>query len=434
MGYISTINTVFSILFSIVGLFYAHFIIFALVGFFHKKKFKPAKEKHTYGIVVAARNEANVIGNLIKSIRQTNYPQDKLKIFVCAHNCTDNTYEVCSSLGVNVFKYDNENEKTKGYALKYLFSKIKENGLDEGIEGYHIFDADNILTSEYFNKMNDAFEATGEKNIITSFRNSKNFSSNIISGLYGIYFVLGCDFEMRGRTALGCSTRVSGTGYLINKDVVKDGWNYVTLTEDWELTADQIIANNKVVYCDEAEMFDEQPTDFKIMWRQRVRWSKGHLLVCNTRLKDLLNNLFTTKSRKQRKGSTYDLIANILPFCLILTALTVLQLILTLLAPAFTSMSFGAALLIWLKSFGMTCLTTAIGGFISAILVFIAEHKRIVGVSFGKKLLLILIWPLFLAIQFAIDVAALFQRNLAWKTIPHKDITSIEDINRIQSK
>ena len=32
MGYISTINTIFGILFSVVGLFYAHFIIFAIVG------------------------------------------------------------------------------------------------------------------------------------------------------------------------------------------------------------------------------------------------------------------------------------------------------------------------------------------------------------------------------------------------------------------
>ncbi len=430
MAYISTVNTIFSIIFTITGLFYAHFVIFAIAGLFFKKKFKKAKVQHTYGIVVAARNEEKVIGNLVKSIRSANYPQEKLKIFVIAHNCTDNTYQVCKDLGVNVFEYNNENEKTKGYALKYLFEQIKQNGLDEGIEGYHVFDADNLVGAEYFNKMNDAFEATDKQSIISSFRNSKNFGSNVISGLYGIYFMLGCKFEMLGRSVVGCSTRVSGTGYLFNKDVVKDGWNYVTLTEDWELTADQILQHHKIVYCDEAELFDEQPTSFKIMWRQRVRWSKGHLLVCTTRLKDLLKNLFTTNSRKQLKGSTYDYVANILPFCLILTFFTVLQLIVTLFAPAFTNVSFGFALLSWIKSFGLTCLTAYIGGLISAILVFVCERKRIYNVSFGKKILLTLIWPLFLGMQFIIDVVALFQKNLGWKTIPHEDNTAIEDLTK----
>lgn len=43
-------------------------------------------------------------------------------------------------------------------------------------EGYFIFDADNLLKSDYISKMNDAFDS-GEK-IITSYRNTKNFDEN----------------------------------------------------------------------------------------------------------------------------------------------------------------------------------------------------------------------------------------------------------------
>ena len=71
-----------------------------------------------------------------------------------------------------------------------------------------------------------------------------------------------------------------------------------------------------IKYCDEATFYDEQPTSFKIMWRQRVRWSRGHLLVCYDRLKDLFTNLFTRKGKN--KFSTYDMISNILPFCLLI--------------------------------------------------------------------------------------------------------------------
>ena len=32
---------------------------------------------------------------------------------------------------------------------------------------------------------------------------------------------------------------------------------------------------DKIIYCDEAEFFDEQPTSINIMYKQRLRWEKG---------------------------------------------------------------------------------------------------------------------------------------------------------------
>ncbi|MCQ2564780.1 MAG: glycosyltransferase family 2 protein [Clostridia bacterium] len=432
MNYYTIVNLIFSILTCLIGLTYCHFFLFAIVGLFKRKTYKKAKVQHTYGIVIAARNEEKVIGNLIESIRKTNYPQDKLHIFVVAHNCTDNTAQICKDLGATVYEYNNPDERTKGYALKYLFDAINKDFGTESLDGYFVFDADNILSKNYFEKMNDAFDAYDGKCIITSFRNSKNFGSNIISGLYGVYFTTGCLMEMKGRTVLNCSTRVSGTGYVINSKYLKNGWKYVTLTEDWEITADHIIDGNKIQYCDEAEYFDEQPTTFKVMWRQRVRWSRGHLLVCVTRLKELFRNLFAKKDKHALKVSTYDMIANIMPFGLILTGLTILQVALLLFSPLFVpSMTFGAVVLNWLKNFGMTCLVSYLMTFIGAIVVFVAERKRIQGVSFLKKVALCLIWPLFLAIQLPIDVVALFYKNCGWKVIPHNDTTDFEKLNKV---
>ena len=404
---------------------YCHFIIFAIIGVFARKKYPKSEIKGKYGLIIPARNEENVIGNLIKSMQSNNYPQDKLHIFVIAHNCTDRTAEIARSLGATVYEYNNDNERTMGYAFRYLFDCINRDYGTQNYDGFFLFNADNVLSKNYFEKMNDAFMACNKECIITSFRNSKNFGSNIMSGLYGIYFLTGCRFEMRGRTMVNCSSRVSGTGYVINSDLVKDGWKYVTLTEDWEFSADQIIAGRKIKYCDEAEFFDEQPTNFKVMWRQRVRWSKGHLLVCLTRLKDLFKSLFSRNPEHKNKVSIYDYTMNVMPFCVILTGVTLLQVLMLMFAPLF-GISFGATLLGWLKSFGITCLTTYLSSFIQAIVLFIVERKRIQGVSFGKKVVLTFVWPLFIMIQFIIDVVALFSKNVGWKTIPHTDTTSIE--------
>ena len=40
-----------------------------------------------------------------------------------------------------------------------------------------------------------------------------------------------------------------------------------------------------------------------------------------------------------------------------------------------------------------------------------------------------LLWPLFLGIQFIIDVQALFSTHLGWKPIPHNDRTSFDALH-----
>lgn len=63
---------------------------------------------------------------MIKSIRKSDYPQDKLDIFVVAHNCTDKTAEVARAAGAIVYEYNNPNECTMGFAFKALFKFIEK--------------------------------------------------------------------------------------------------------------------------------------------------------------------------------------------------------------------------------------------------------------------------------------------------------------------
>lgn len=435
MDYLQIVNLIFFILFGVMSLLFVHFIFFAIVGIFCKKKYPKTEEKRKYGIVVSARNEEKVIGNLIASIRKTSYPQDKLHIFVVAHNCTDNTAKFAREAGATVYEYNNENECTKGYAFRYLFEQIqKEYGI-QSFDGFFQFDADNVVANNYFDKMNDAFVAGEGKNVITSFRNSKNFSSNTLSAMYGLYFIYGCRFESRGRTALGCSTRVQGTGFVIPSEFIKDGWNYVTLTEDWEFVVDQILRGNKVCFCDEAVFYDEQPTTLHVMWRQRVRWAKGHLLVCSTRLKDLIKTLFRSKKKQPdlHRMSVFDATTNILPICIIGTALSLLNLVALLLAPLFGNYNLLQILTdyLWnlLRGLGISYLMLVL----ASVAIYLLEGRRI---KINKPHIIvtsILLWPFFLFVSTPAEIVALFHKNLKWKPIPHDDSTDIETIHASES-
>lgn len=433
--YFTITNAVVLALYAISFLLVAHFAVFGVVGLFKRKVFPTAEKKLRYGIVIGARNEQAVIGNLIESIKASDYPQDKIQIFVVAHNCTDDTAAVARAAGATVYEYNNPDECTKGYAARYLFKQIER---DFGTQNYAAFitlDADNVLDTKFMEKMNDAFVANGERVVVTSFRNSKNFGTNVISAMYGLYFVQGCRIESRGRTVLGCSTRVQGTGYLIPASVVKDGWNYVTLTEDWELTADQVLAGTPILYCDEAVTYDEQPTDIHIMWRQRLRWAKGHLLVGIGRFKDVLRTLFTRRSEDSqvRKFSVFDLGMNIYPSLIVFVVILLIQQIFIWLSPL-----FGRSVL---DSYVATMPSTLIGFALYYIftmlvttMVYFVERKRIHKFNPLVKLGSILLMPLFLAVSFVLAVVALFTKDISWKPIPHKDTTDLSTLQAMDEE
>lgn len=431
MNYLQIVDVVFFILSGIFSLLLLHFAVFFIAGVFSKKTFPKAEKQLRYGVVIAARNERLVIGNLIESVYKNKYPREKLQIFVIAHNCTDDTAEVARNAGATVFEYDNPNEKTKGFALKYLFQRIDETCGIGSFDGFFILDADNILSENYIEKMNDAFVANDGQSVITSFRNSKNFGQNLMSALYGVYFMQGCRFEARGRTLVGCSTRVQGTGFLISAEAMKDGWNYVTLTEDWELSADQILRGHKIVYCDEAVFYDEQPTNNSIMVRQRIRWAKGHLLVCLTRFGDLLKGLFLPKKKggAKYKVSTYDILINILPICTISIVMFLLQMIVGAFAPLL-GFSVAEVWIEWAKNLALSVALYYVSTFLTGLLLLILERKRIPKSNPWLLVLAAFVWPIFLFLSFPIELVSLFMRNVGWKPIPHKNTATFEQINR----
>ncbi len=254
-------------------LFYKTF--YWLVGLFFTRKFKPAKNKHKYAILIAARNEKAVIGNLLDSIKKQDYPQELLTTFVVADNCTDNTAEIARNCGAICYeRFDNEH-KTKGFALQYLLEKIEEDYGRMSFEGYFIFDADNLLKKDYISRMNDAFDS-GEK-IITSYRNTKNFDENWVASTYALHWIRSIRCNHRARSVFRLATNIQGTGFLFTNEIVKNGWKYTSLTEDRALTADAVAQGYRITYNDEAMFYDEQPISLKIALRQRLRWSKGHL-------------------------------------------------------------------------------------------------------------------------------------------------------------
>ena len=77
-------------------------LLFVPVSLLGRKRVFTAKKNHKYGILIAARNEHLVIGQLIESIKRQDYPEELVDVYVIADNCTDSTAEVAEKAGATV--------------------------------------------------------------------------------------------------------------------------------------------------------------------------------------------------------------------------------------------------------------------------------------------------------------------------------------------
>ena len=460
---------------------------YIILGIFFTRKFKPAKKKHKYAILIAARNEENVIGNLLDSINKQDYDMSLVTTFVVADNCTDKTASVARKHGAICYERFDEERKTKGFALQYLCERIEEDYKTNSFEGYFIFDADNLLKEDYISRMNDSFDA-GEK-IITSYRNTKNFNDNWIASTYAIHWLRSIRSNHRARSVLRLATNIQGTGFLFSNEIIKDGWKYTSLTEDRALTADAVAQGYRISYNNDAMFFDEQPTSLKIALRQRLRWSRGHLEAFVETGPYLFINIFfgklfiktkwEEKKKKEKKKLTfktvllsliesirhrfasYDTLMQLTPWVVInfvrwiiislliyacycynmgvndinifaggtylATIIRKLLHINVTIAPGYHAMFYSLVITIWLRLFYR--LGMYFENMWMAIYVFIIERKNIIKMPFIKKVLYTFTWPTFDIIGRYTTYVAIFKK-VTWKPIPHDSKITIEDLKK----
>ena len=430
MNYVSIINIIFFALSILLSVYLLHFLFFAIVSIVHKRRFPETSEKCRFGVIISAKDEENVISRLINSIRSTDYPQDKLDIYVIAHNCSDKTGEVASSLGAKVITYNNPNEQTLGFAYHHAFQHIDVNEYD----GFVFFNADNTLQKDYFHKMNDAFIYHEKNAVITSFRHGLNIKDGALPAIYSYYFAESCSLTYLGRESLNVSSRITGCGFLIPSRLLQNGWNYTSITEDIEFTADQICQGEIIHYQDDAIFFDEQPRRFKTMWFQRLRWAKGQNLTSRKYFPKLLSALF--KKDTKNKASVYASLtfSSFIPLVFFFVFLA--QIFFLLLSPLF-GVSLQDAFLYWnsdrswFENLFMSFNTGALYGVLKSLIwFFIASYLSLIGVIIASRgkykgqpkmplTLGFLLFPFFLLLQIPLDLTAMFVKNVKWKKIPH---------------
>ena len=403
----------FSMLF-VYQFFYTFYVLFT------REKEKPliSNKQHKFGVIIPARNEENVIGQLIDSIRKQTYPAELIKIIVIADNCTDGTAQIGREKGAYVLERHSDTLIGKGYALDYLFAHLREQQDDS--DAYLVLDADNLIDGRFIEEMNMGLNRGYRA--LTSYRNSKNYGTNWISAGYSLWFLREAKYLNNARMRLNTSCAISGTGFCVSRELIEKngGWPFHLLTEDMEFTVSTIINGDKIGYCGNAVLYDEQPEGFSQSWHQRMRWAKGFYQVFGKYGGKLIKGMF--------RGSfaCYDMLVTILVGILsfgVSVLCAVMDLIYWFIYPQSNGLMRAATVVVTFLLFYYLLM------FLMGFLTMLTEGENISGCSGKRKVGSVFTFPFYMATYIPIAVAALFKK-VGWKPIQHTVSKSIEELHQ----
>ena len=272
------VNVIGWILFVPLAVFFGLIVVDELVvlaGYFLCKRRLPAGGEGStdvplgnYAFLLAAHNEEVVFPDLLRSIAELDYPDDKYAVFVLADGCTDRTAELAREHGATVFERHDGGGRGKGFAVQHLINCIEY--CREDFDATITLDADAKLEKSYLREMNRIHQA-GYPVVMGRPETPKERAS--LSWING--FGLRCvAISETARFAMGFAARLSSNTTLIHRDVWRSfEWkclNHLNTAE--EMCGWFIERGIPIGYAADAIVVEEAPRDLQNFSGQRSRW------------------------------------------------------------------------------------------------------------------------------------------------------------------
>ena len=221
-------------------------------------------------------------------------------------------------------------------------------------------------------------------------------------------------FYHLARYNVGLSPLLNGTGFMVKFDVIKpNGWETETLTEDIEFSLKTIISGKKLGWATDAIVYDEQPLGFVQSWKQRTRWTVGHMQCIKEYTKPLAESIKEHKSMVNFDGFLY-IIGSIPMF-----VATIALLLLNFVMYAGNGMT-GTELTINVLRYAIPTFLLPI---LTAVLIMWLDKRPIKPMLKG-----LICYPLFLGSWLLINFKCLFKRDTSWDKIDHVRKINIQEV------
>lgn len=220
-------------------------------------------------VVVPAHDEAVVLPGLLADLGATEYPSERLEVWVLADRCRDDTAELARAAGAEVDERG-EGPPGKGPALAW---HLDRHPLGRG-EVLVVFDADNRVPPHTLARIAD--EIDQGHTVVQCYLDATNPGASPLAEAAALSYWAGNRMVQLARTNLGWAADLGGTGMALTTEAIEAAGGFAdSLTEDQDLGVRLLLAGHRVEWLHDVRIRDEKPTTLAVTVRQRARWMAG---------------------------------------------------------------------------------------------------------------------------------------------------------------
>jgi 1,2-diacylglycerol 3-beta-glucosyltransferase len=226
-------------------------------------------------VLIPAHDEDLIVERAISSVLDADYPGGWARCVVLADNCTDATAHTARNAGAEVWERNDPNHPGKGEALAWAFGRLDA---DPDWQACTILDADGLLDPAFFKVISGRL-ASGAS-VVQCERYVANVTESRVSQLAAIGMATNGVLRLRGRSRLGGSSKLLGTGMTFSRETLATHpWQVSGLIEDAEYWFELLRAGVRPVYESKARLLDLMPASRAAATVQRSRWERGRVLL-----------------------------------------------------------------------------------------------------------------------------------------------------------
>lgn len=247
-----------------------------------------------FAVIVPAHDEERLIGETVRSVRESGYPDRLVGIHVIADHCGDRTAEIARSVGATVWDHDDPEPRGKSASLRWALPRVLAHHEPDAVV---VLDADSIV----------------EPGFLAALHHHLAAGARVVQARYGVRpapgaplvelraAALGLRHHVRplGRTALGGSSGLYGNGMAFVPEVLLDRPWIDHLTEDLALQIDLAVDGIAVAFSPEARLHAEMPGTLADAGSQHERWERGRIELVRARLPGLVAGAWRARGRRR---------------------------------------------------------------------------------------------------------------------------------------
>ncbi len=249
-----------------------YIFIFAFAGLFYKQPRYPQNPLlRKIAVLIPGYKEDEVIVEVAQEGLLQDYPKECYDVVIIADSFKPETISALKALPVKVIevKFD---KSTKSKALNKAMEQ-----LPAGYEIAVVLDADNVMAPDFLRKVNAAFEQGCDA--LQGHRKAKNMDTSL-AVLDAISEEINNHIFRKGHRVLGLSSAIIGSGMAFRYSFFKEIMSTVTAIGgfDKEIELKMLRDGHKIVYLDDAAVFDEKVQKAEVFSNQRRRWLSAQLI------------------------------------------------------------------------------------------------------------------------------------------------------------